>query len=196
VRPRCLCRSRRAYEALQRGTVDCDLGQLAPNVEAGTFEVAPNIGVASDAGIARSAGAIVAGKKYSELPVAYQQVVFDAMSTTFSTMMEVVIGAKAQAVKQAKDNDGSVEPFDDDVQKQIAKYAKTLSDKTAQKADVADVPSTLSSAGEEWQKTVTDLGFDDKGDFASLDEWYPEDASYDDLGDELFETVMAEHRPE
>src|SRR5699024_3837952 len=30
------------YEALQRGTVDCDLGQLAPNVEAGTFEVAPN----------------------------------------------------------------------------------------------------------------------------------------------------------
>jgi TRAP-type C4-dicarboxylate transport system substrate-binding protein len=185
-----------AYEALQRGTVDCDLGQLAPNVEAGTFEVAPNIGVASDAGIARSAGAIVAGKKYSELPVAYQQVVFDAMSTTFSTMMEVVIGAKAQAVKQAKDNDGSVEPFDDDVQKQIAKYAKTLSDKTAQKADVADVPSTLSSAGEEWQKTVTDLGFDDKGDFASLDEWYPEDASYDDLGDELFETVMAEHRPE
>ena len=53
------------YEALQRGTVDCDLGQLAPNVEAGTFEVAPNIGVASDAGIARSAGAITAGKKYS-----------------------------------------------------------------------------------------------------------------------------------
>jgi TRAP-type C4-dicarboxylate transport system substrate-binding protein len=184
------------YEALQRGTVDCDLGQLAPNVEAGTFEVAPNIGVASDAGIARSAGAIVAGKKYSELPVAYQQVVFDAMSTTFSTMMEVVIGAKAQAVEQAKDNDGSVEAFDDDVQKQIAKYAKTLSDKTAQKADVADVPSTLSSAGEEWQKTVTDLGFDDKGDFASLDEWYPEDASYDKLGDELFETVMAKHRPE
>ena len=70
------------YEALQRGTVDCDLGQLAPNVEeAGTFEVAPNIGVAADAGIARSAGAITAGKKYSELPVAYQQVIFDSMST-------------------------------------------------------------------------------------------------------------------
>src|SRR5699024_6213992 len=114
----------------------------------------------------------------------------------FSTMMEVVIGAKAQAVEQAKDNDGSVEAFDDDVQKQIATYAKTLSDKTAQKADVADVPSTLSSAGEEWQKTVTDLGFDEKGDFATLVEWYPEDVSYDDLGDELFDTVMAEHRPE
>src|SRR5699024_9685729 len=164
------------YEALQRGTVDCDLGQLAPNVEAGTFEVAPNIGVASDAGIARSAGAIVAGKKYSELPVAYQQVVFDAMSTTFSTMMEVVIGAKAQAVEQAKDNDGSVEPFDDDVQKQMAKYATTLSNKTAEKADVADVPSTLSSAGEEWQKAVTDLGFADQCDFDSIDDRYPHDA--------------------
>ena len=36
----------------------------------------------------------------------------------------------------------------------------------------------------------------DKGDFASLDEWYPEDANYDKLGDDLFEKVMAEHRPE
>ena len=184
------------YEALQRGTVDCDLGQLAPNVEAGTFEVAPNIGVASDAGIARSAGAITAGKKYSELPVAYQQVIFDSMSTTFSTMMEVVIGAKAQAVEQAKDNDGSVEPFEDDVQKQMAKYAKTLSDKTAETAGVTDAPKTLGDAGNEWAKSVSDLGYDDKGDFASLDEWYPEDANYDKLGDELFEKVMAEHRPE
>src|SRR5699024_1520408 len=122
--------------------------------------------------------------------------VFDAMSTTFSTMMEVVIGAKAQAVEQAKDNDGSVEAFDDDVQKQIAPYAKTLSDKTAQKADVADVASTLTSAGGEWQRTGTGAGFDEKGDLASLDEWYPEDVSYDDLGDELVDTVMAEHRPE
>ncbi|WP_193096776.1 TRAP transporter substrate-binding protein DctP [Brevibacterium sp. FME17] len=184
------------YEALQRGTVDCDLGQLAPNVEAGTFEVAPNIGVASDAGIARSAGAITAGKKYSELPVAYQQIVFDSMSTTFSTMMEVVIGAKAMAVEQAKANDGSVEPFDDDVQKQMATYAKTLSDKTAEKAEVPDAPTTLNDAAKGWQKAVTDLGYDDKGDFAELDEWYPEDASYDKLGDELFEKVLSEHRPE
>lgn len=184
------------YEALQRGTVDCDLGQLAPNVEAGTFEVAPHIGVATDAGIARSAGAITAGKNYSQLPLAYQQVVFDAMSTTFSTMMEVVIGAKAMAVEQAKDNDGSVEPFAEDVQKQMAKYATTLSDETAEKAGVPDAPSTLNTAASDWQKKVSELGFDDKGDFANLDEWYPDDASYDELGNELFDTVMAEHRPE
>ncbi|SMX98442.1 TRAP transporter substrate-binding protein DctP [Brevibacterium antiquum] len=184
------------YEALQRGTVDCDLGQLAPNVEAGTFEVAPHIGVAADAGIARSAGAITAGKKYSELPVAYQQVIFDSMSTTFATMMEVVIGAKAMAVEQAKDNDGKVEPFDDDVQKQMAKYAKTLSDKTAKKAGVPDAASTLKTAGTDWQKSVTELGYEDKGDFASLDEWYPKDANYDKLGDELFDKAMAGHRPE
>ncbi|WP_231441529.1 TRAP transporter substrate-binding protein DctP [Brevibacterium zhoupengii] len=184
------------YEALQRGTVDCDLGQLAPNVEAGTFEVAPHIGVAADAGIARSAGAITAGKKYSELPVAYQQVIFDSMSTTFSTMMEVVIGAKAKAVEEAKANDGSVEPFDDDVQKQMAKYAETLSDKTADKAGVPDAPTTLGSAAKDWQKSVSELGYDDKGDFASLDEWYPKDANYDDLGAELFDKAMAGHRPE
>jgi hypothetical protein len=43
---------------------------------------------------------------------------------------------------------------------------------------------------------VTKLGYDDKGDFAELDEWYPEDANYDKLGDELFKKVMSEHRPE
>jgi len=43
---------------------------------------------------------------------------------------------------------------------------------------------------------VTELGYDDQGDFASLDEWYPEDASYDKLGDELFDKAMAAHRPE
>ena len=118
------------------------------------------------------------------------------MSTTFSTMMEVVIGAKAQAVEQAKDNDGSVEPFDDDVQKQIASYAKTLSDKTAEKAEVPDVPKMLSDAGSAWAKSVSALGYDDQGVFASLDEWYPEDANYDKLGDDLFDKVMAEHRPE
>ena len=55
---------------------------------------------------------------------------------------------------------------------------------------------TLSDAGTEWAKSVSELGYDDKGDFVSLDEWYPEDANYDKLGDELFEKVMAEHRPE
>lgn len=117
------------------------------------------------------------------------------MSTTFSTMMEVVIGAKAMAVEQAKDNDGSVEPFDDDVQKQMAKYAKTLSEKTAKTAGVPDAPSTLNTAANDWQKSVSELGLDDKGDFADLDEWYPKDVSYDKLGDELFDNVMAEHRP-
>lgn len=184
------------YEALQRGTVDCDLGQLAPNVEAGTFEVAPHIGVAADAGIARSAGAIVAGKEYTELPLGYQQVVFDSMATTFSTMMEVVIGAKALAVEQAKDNGGSVEPFSDDVQQRIAEYAQTLSEETAAKAGVPGAPTTLSDAGATWVESVSSLGFDDQGDFSSLDEWYSEDAAYDALGDELFTEVMAAHRPE
>src|SRR5699024_482062 len=115
---------------------------------------------------------------------------------TFSTMMEVVIGAKAQAVEQAKDNDGSVEPFDDDVQKQIASYAKTLSDKTAEKAEVPDVPKTLSDAGSAWAKSVSALGYDDQGDFASLDRWSPNEPSMYKLGDELFDKAMAARRPE
>lgn len=60
----------------------------------------------------------------------------------------------------------------------------------------ADVPNSLSDAGSAWAESVSELGYDDKGYIAALDEWYPEDAIYDKLGDEWFEYVMAEHRPE
>src|SRR5699024_6604049 len=97
------------YEALQRGTVDCDLGQLAPNVEAGTFEVAPRRGAASGALIARSAGALAVGQKYSELRVAHAQLDVGGRSATFSPVVEVVVGAQAQAVGQGQYLDVSVE---------------------------------------------------------------------------------------
>lgn len=183
------------YEALQRGTVDCDLGQLAPNVEAGTFEVAPHIGYTTDAGIARAAGAYVAGQTYSNLPLPYQQVIYDAMSPAFSTMMEVVIGAKPTAVEQALTNGGTVQAFDDDVQTAIADHAAELTAETAQQAGDTQIPARLDAAAEAWAGPVEELGHTDEGDFATLHEWYPEDANYDELGQLLFEETMLEHRP-
>ncbi|GAA4283052.1 hypothetical protein GCM10022261_05830 [Brevibacterium daeguense] len=184
------------YEALQRGTVDCDLGQLAPNVEAGTFEVAPHLGYTTDAGIARAAGAYVAGQTYRELPLAYQQVIFDSMSTAFSTMMEVVIGAKAVAVEDALAGGGSVEAFDPEVQQAIAEHAGRLTAETAESAGVPGVPDRLTQAAEVWQTRVDELGYREDGDFAELPDWYPTDADYDELGQALFDEVMGPHRPE
>ena len=183
------------YEALQRGTVDCDLGQLAPNVEAGTFEVAPHIGYTTEAGFSRAAGAYVAGQTYSELPLAYQQVIFDSMATAFSTMTELVIGAKAVAVEEALAAGGSVRPFDADVQSAIAEHAGQLSTRTAEDAGVPEVPARLDEAAQAWAQRVEELGHTDGGEFTQMPEWYSEDASYDDLGAALFEQTMLPHRP-
>lgn len=115
------------------------------------------------------------------------------LSTSASlTKIEVVIGAKASAVKGARANDGSIKPFDDEVQKRMAMFAKTLSATTA----VMVASKSLNSAAGEWQKRVTGLSCDDKGDFVDLDEWYPKDTNYDDFGDELFDKGMVERRPE
>ena len=112
-------------------------------------------------------------------------------------MMEVVIGAKAMAVEQAKDNDGSVEPFDDDVQKQMAKYAKTLSDKTAKNAGVPDAPSTLNTAGADWQKSVTELGLTTTRATSPISiSGTRRTLTTTSSETQLFDTAMAEHRPE
>ncbi|WP_349828261.1 TRAP transporter substrate-binding protein DctP [Brevibacterium litoralis] len=183
------------YEALQRGTVDCDLGQLIPNVEAGTFEVAPHIGYTTDHSFSRSAGAYLAGQTYSELPVAYQQVVFDSMVAAFDGQMQVSVGGNAQAVAAAKDAGGTITEFDQDVQDTLGEHAAGLAATAGDEVGEPELATDLVEAGETWTARVEELGYTDGGGFPELDEWYPEDTDYSLLGTEIFEQVMLPHRP-
>ncbi|MCT1658338.1 C4-dicarboxylate ABC transporter substrate-binding protein, partial [Brevibacterium luteolum] len=82
------------YEALQRGTVDCTLGQLVPSAESGIFDVAPNLGYTTDHSFSRTAGAYLAGQTFTELPLAYQQIIFDSNALAASGGMKAVSDGK------------------------------------------------------------------------------------------------------
>lgn len=183
------------YEALQRGTVDCDLGQLIPNVEAGTFEVAPHIGYTTSHSFSRSAGAYLAGKTYTELPVAYQQVIFDSMVAAFDGQMQVSVGGNAKAVEAAKAAGGTITEFDPEVQEALGTHAAGLAEDAGAAAGEPALASDLVASGEEWATRIAELGYTDGGGFADLDTWYPEDTDYRKLGEAIFEQVMLEHRP-
>ena len=70
------------FEALQRGTVDCTLGQLVPSAEAGIFEVAPHLGYTTEETSSHAVPVPTSpGSGFKDLPLAYQQIIFDSNAT-------------------------------------------------------------------------------------------------------------------
>ena len=108
------------FEALQRGTVDCTFVQPQVAGSTGLLEVAPHVAHFADSRMTGSATAAhVAGSAFQELPLAYQQIIFDSNALASSGGMKAVIDGNAAAVQQAKDNGGEVNPFADDIQQEL-----------------------------------------------------------------------------
>jgi TRAP-type C4-dicarboxylate transport system substrate-binding protein len=72
------------FEALQRNTINCSLGQLGV-ASLGVYEVAPNISylTGDQSFTGRVGSAQVAGSIWDTLPLAYQQIIFDAETAHF-----------------------------------------------------------------------------------------------------------------
>ena len=61
--------------------------------------------------------------------------------------------------------------------------------------DVLDHGPVARGVDEPPAQRVEALGHTDGGEFTEMPEWYPADASYDDLGAALFEETMLPNRP-
>lgn len=186
------------FEALQRGTVDCTLGQLVPSAEGGIFEVAPHLGYTTDHSFSRAPGAYLAGSSFQDLPLAYQQIIFDSNRFASAGGMEAVIGGNAEAVAQAKEAGGEVAPFTDDIQQQIGSYAEELTEQAVENGHIdEDIVSIISESEEEWTAELEELGYTDEGTTEDFDEWYDEDTDYMDYAIATYENSEAmNHRPE
>ncbi len=185
------------FEALQRGTVDCTLGQLVPSAEAGLFEVAPNLNFTTTASFSRTAGAYLAGKSFKELPLAYQQIIFDSSGLSAAGGMQSVIGGNAAAIEQAKAAGGSVAAFDEAVQEEIRSYGEELTAKAAEEGLVADdISEQITSATENWEKRFEELGYQDAGRTEDFDEWFDESEDFKKYAEATYSGVPASHRPQ
>ncbi|MCT1921553.1 TRAP transporter substrate-binding protein DctP [Brevibacterium luteolum] len=185
------------YEALQRGTVDCTLGQLVPSAESGIFDVAPNLGYTTDHSFSRTAGAYLAGQTFTELPLAYQQIIFDSNALAASGGMKAVIDGNADAISQAKAAGGEVTPFDDDVQDNVGEYSQELIKQAVTDGKLSqENVDAIAEATKRQQRAVEDLGYVDDGETGDFDEWYDKDTDYTEFAKHTYENGKAmEHRP-
>lgn len=187
------------FEAIQRGTVDCTLAQLLPSEEAGLLEIAPNVSYASPESSlsSRGAGAMLAGSNFQNLPLAYQQIIFDAGEPGFVASSEVIANGNAASVKQLREAGGEMTPLDPEAEK---KYKETNDELIAQVEEDgligSDASQRMKDAADKWSGVAEELGYEEGGDFNSLDEWYDvEDFDFTPFAAQLFEEVYLPHRP-
>ncbi len=185
------------FEALQRGTVDCTVGQLVPSAESGIFEVAPHLGYTTEASFSRLPGAYLAGSGFQDLPLAYQQIIFDSNAMASSGGMEAVIGGNADAVRQAKEADGEISAFDDALQEEIGEYSAELTEEAIGNGLIdEDILEQIAASEEEWSARFEELGYTDEGTVEEFDEWFDEDTDFTDYAKAVYEEGTAqEHRP-
>lgn len=188
-----------AFEALERGALDCILAPLTAISGFGLNEVAPYFyhwdeGSPADSG----QGAHFVGTKVQELPLAYQQILFDAFADYFDGQMMGITDSAAASVAQAKEAGGRVRPLPPQVEERMNQSQQENFDALVEEGELpADTLARAEEISHRWEERVVAAGIEDRGEFAEFDAWYDRgDFDFKPLGEELYEEVMLEHRPE
>lgn len=188
------------YEALQRGTVDCSFAQLIPSAEAGLFEVAPNIGYSSDeySMSSRAVGAELAGSSFDDLPLAYQQIIFDASQASYTGAVELTANGNAESVRQSKEAGGNIEQFDEETEEIIGEtHQQQLAEVLENGLLGDDIAERVQASADKWSSVAEETGIVDQGEFENLDEWWnADDYDFDAMAQRVFEDTALAHRPE
>ncbi|WP_101652268.1 TRAP transporter substrate-binding protein DctP [Brevibacterium ihuae] len=187
------------FEALQRGTVDCTFAQLLPSAESGILEVAPNISYSTDEASmsSRAVGAELAGSSFANLPLAYQQIIFDAASSAYSGFVGITADGNAESVRQAKEAGGEIAVFDPATEELIKE------ENARQRQEVVDggilgddIDARVNESIETWSSAVEELGYEDGGSFEDMDEWWESsETDFSPMAERVFEETALEHRP-
>jgi len=188
------------YEGLQRGTVDCTLSQGPTIGASGLVEVAPHV---SAFGEGRTTGSMtsghVAGSSYKDLPLAYQQIIFDAATVDwFHGNLAGGIDASAYAMQDLSDAGSEVTPIDPGVQQTMSQAQEENVDKLVQDGVLpSDIRDQLKDRADKWSTIIEDeLGNKDEGDPFKLHEWYePGSVDFRPIAERIVEEVAHEYRP-
>ncbi|GAA4283134.1 hypothetical protein GCM10022261_06650 [Brevibacterium daeguense] len=186
------------FEALQRGTVDCTFVQPQVAGSTGLLEVAPYVSHFADKRMTGSATAMhVAGPAIKELPLAYQQIIFDAEVDHWHGMVVNTMDAGRQAVSDAKGAGGEFVEMDPETEQIIAEtQEKLVDDLIAEGRLPEDIREQMEASAEKWTGIVEELGYTDAGELDQLDEWYEKGSvDFRPLAERVFSESAAGHRP-
>lgn len=186
------------YEALQRNTINCALSHGLTASDVGILEIAPNFLYSEEYSIARGPNTVVAGTGFGDLPLAGQQLVYDAMTTVFEHHRATSLEGTAAAAEAARENNGSFEAMDDDLTELLrAQSDEFMNELVADGVVLESFADDINESNEKWLGIVEELGLGDEGGFEDFDEWH--DSTEVDLApyvDRVYEEVMVDNRPE
>lgn len=189
------------FDALQRGTIDCTLSHINTDVNAGVMEVAPYIHYTSGENSlpGRTTPAELAGSSFKNLPLAYQQIIFDThWVTSRASQIDVRISGQKLAVEQARDAGGDVIPMEDELDQLIGQANEELSQEIRNEGLLSDeLLDSLPELSEKWQHIISDeLGYEDGGTIEDIDEWWePGSVDFTGLTEAIYTEVGLQHRP-
>lgn len=188
-----------AFEALQRGTVDCTFvqGQVAGST--GLMEAAPHVSHFADTRMIGATTAMnVAGSTFAQLPLAYQQIIFDAEVANFHGALRNTMDSSHKAVLDSADAGGSITALAPDVEQSMAEQQDALiEDLIGTERVPADTHERMTGLADKWTAIVEEMGYEDGGTLEDLPEWYePGDVDFRPLGERLMQESALDHRPE
>lgn len=184
------------FDALQRGTIDCNLGALTAAVEGGTLEVASDLSFSAH-NLPIPPGAVLAGSSFNDMPLAYQQIIFDSNALAMAGTAESVISGNLEGFTQAKANGGQVVAFSGEVDDQILSSSQDLIEAAISNGDINEnIQSHVQVASQEWFEEIAELGYVDEGPAEEFDAWYDPNTDYDSYAKFVYENGQTmEHRP-
>lgn len=185
-----------AYEALQRGALDCAFNPLTAIGGLGINEVAPHFytwtdHAAADGGVA----AHLYGSTVEELPLPYRQILHDANVDYLQGHLEGVATAAKGAVGQAKKAGGAVSPLPQDVEQALTASSRRtmeelLSDGSLTQEDV----DQAAAAADHWRQAAEETGVEDRGEFGDITTWFTEE-DFRPVAQRMFDEILLDDRP-
>ncbi len=186
------------FEALQRNTFDCTITLATTAYPFGILEVAPNISYPNESTFGgQGAAGLFAGSRFNDLPLAYQQIIFDAEPAFSDGNLKSIVNQHALIIEDARANGGEIKALPTDVE---ATHEQVWDDMLAEAVDAGyfteDAVDLTQDSAAKWEAAVTELGIEDGGDFGTMDEWYdPDSVDFRPLTDQVYEEIMLPHRP-
>jgi len=188
------------FEALQRGTIDCTLGALRNSEEGGILQVATYLSVIPEENSLSNRGtsAIVAGSGYENLPLPYQQIIFDAMEARYAASVESLAKGNVAGIEQLKEAGGELVPLDEESNEIIGDTNAELIE-NVEESGVLDpgIAERTQESITKWSDLAEELGYTEEGGYEDLDEWFDmEDYDFAPMAERFFEDVLLPLRPE
>ncbi|MGN0125432.1 MAG: TRAP transporter substrate-binding protein DctP [Rhodococcus sp. (in: high G+C Gram-positive bacteria)] len=190
-----------AYEALQRGVIDCSMLSPAAAQIGGIIEVAPQTVIDPDAGLAVPTGNMVMNLDvWESLPLVAQQLMWDRLDAFVTGSIQGKIWpVTVESVREIQQYGGTIKPFDDDARKSVQDANNRIVDAIAGNTGIDDgdaFVTTIRESADKWSAIVEELGYTNETDYNGFADWYsPEKLDIEPYVQRVYEEIFLQYRP-